>query len=1037
MRIFSLVCCCLISLFAMDGILIKYYDKSGEEICNTQTKNSYTTQDRKSVSERLLKYNNYCYYQSDNLENYWHKNAPSLATLRTSQLAGCSDAFVSSKSNLDPIGSPLFIDPDDWDKANFTTSITLNQQRSISVVVPKTKDDKCPTTCPLSVNIKVTDYYYNRQYNILGINCDKNANYSDIAGIKESNFGTSYNNSKKGFCEIPLGTYGIYDKLDIEIDYNAKDTPKDERGIILAWKKYGCNLVPIPANYYTYKEPRVQKEYRVVDEVYANMVKNNKKDINWLWRSPIRTKTAGVSNRFCVVASIKNSDGKREQVYPNEAIIRFNYQVLKGEQSQVDGKYIRNRTISFGQNAASGYADRLYRIKTNELFNCFRLGNNMEDMLTPDAFIQVFETINHVVPSDAYNISKGTKNSDNYAVVPAAFRLYFKEQKTQDYENFINKEINPSFEILKESSDDNSTKYNQDKDTLYLRAGRTYTPKIDLLQIDEKNKRYKKIPIHTGAVINYGTYTSVLGKYYKEFNKPFMLPLINDKECEYHADALPSANGVKFNVIDNIANNIQNITYDDVMRYEVSIQDDDWTLVDQPLKNPTQQDKEYIKEYGYQCKGIEIAGLHDVPFYDENLTHCHIKTTSPRYIEFIPDKFQFDFDKVSNQNMTDKNDFTYTGGLDTDKNISKMYASVNFDVTALNLAKQPLKNFTNECYASDLYLKLSYNDDVKSIYQSKKDHFAKNLKLKDDIKFVSDLNISFDERADTYDSQKLVNSYVYHDSNIPIKINKENFTKDIKNVKVGFNYKKDELLPHNPFVVITPEFNIDEVGLGLQHYVMNFYDEYPKNSTQLYKDQHFFKEYKDIFTDTINANVATFLYGNVQAPLHVGPANADGFDGMIYYTFYCSDCNISALPSYTLKTSVPYPGSGTWYINTAHNLIREGHFDNYESQMATNFTYYLESIDAIKSGRQKVKFQNNISGLDTILLDLEKYGFWLRYGANKYKNKIQVKFEDHKSGGWGGYGYDIDGYKDGKTPNVIMQFQEDNAKTKKSKRIQW
>ncbi|AQW87583.1 hypothetical protein CPIN18021_0771 [Campylobacter pinnipediorum subsp. caledonicus] len=776
-------------------------------------------------------------------------------------------------------------------------------------------------------------------------------------------------------------------------------TNRNDTSIFTQNGKCGMQIVD-----FEYKASKSDIEYRVVEDEYVDAyVKDNSKDFDWLWNSPIRTKDIGDTNKFCIIMGTKDPNGKYVEVKENQSKIvgaRIRYKDYQG-----------NDTMRTLVNDKGDYMVRTpgsdKTIKDENSKSCFRMTTVSEKLITKDAYFQVFEFTNNdnnkfsVPDKFRYDIKAGTTDSDHFSFKPIGYALSFSE-------NSGNKKIEPT-EIDKKLS-------NISNSVLYLTSGKTYTVTAKAQRKDLENLAIKDITQYNSTEKS-GDVTTVVGRYDTDIkdNGPLLISYVNGKTCKDNGKNLPN---VKFDIrfSDNVASNfISDINDDNVMKFKTNMVDKTWTAIDQT------NDQNKISKYGYECK---VPSKQTKNEFDKNLVDCYISTVVPAYVEFIP--ASFDITKsVENFNSSS---FTYLNTLNADS--YRMKAFLNIGLTPKNAKNQEVSNFTKDCYAKDLDIVLSYdwdkilnNNSDTTLIDKKKELSANNQNTASRMKFAQDskeVYINSNNKDNKFKSAKYsgneYSNYNYSDltNSAPFSISKNLFTSNTATAKIGFNFDKDHKKPENPFAVYPKEFSLSDLKIKDTNNPIDI-------------------KINDITTG-MGSSYATMVYGRVTAPYQEGPK--DGFKGKIYYTFYC-DIDCSSKISSTLKGE----SIGNYVVNLSHNDSYFGIMDDsYDSNFATKLVFDSTTSNRISKGVENVNFSNEKSVKDTIKLKMSKAP-WLIFNENypTYDyNEIKVGFFG-ANGNWAGKSYDGKGEDKNNAGKFILdELPNDvNVPVRKNRRIDW
>ncbi|AQW84360.1 hypothetical protein CPIN17262_0674 [Campylobacter pinnipediorum subsp. pinnipediorum] len=759
-----------------------------------------------------------------------------------------------------------------------------------------------------------------------------------------------------------------------------------------------CGMQIVNFNY----KPKSDIEYRVVEDEYvdAYVNKDSGKDFDWLWNSPIRTKDIGDTNKFCIIMGTKDSSGKYVEIKENQSKIvgaRIKYLDYKGEDTMrtlvnPEGGYmVRNPGGDKGMDKSK---------------SCFRMTTVSEKLITKDAYFQVFEFANNgnnkfTVPNKfRYDIKAGTTNSDHFSFKPIGYALSFKSDDKKSIEPI-----------------ENDKKLSNIADSvLYLTSGKTYTVTAKAQKKDIDSSSIKDITKYNSTEKS-GDVTTVVGKYHTEIkdNDPLLTPYLNGKTCKDNVKNL-SDSKFKIHFSDNVSNNfIKNIGYDNVMRFRTNMVDKTWTAIDQT------NDQNKISKYGYECK---VPSKQTKNEFDKNLVDCYISTVVPAYVEFVP--ASFDITK-SVENFNSSN-FTYLNTLNADS--YRMKAFLNINLAPKNAKNQEVSNFTKDCYAKDLDIVLSYDWDKilkensnTTLIDKKKELSVNNKNTASRMKFAQDsvdVYINSDNKDSKFKYAKYSgNEYSNYNNtdftnSAPFSISKNLFTGNTAIAKIGFNFDKDYKKPENPFAVYPTEFSLSDLKIKDKNHPIDI-------------------KINDITTG-MGSSYATMVYGRVTAPYQEGPK--DGFDGKIYYTFYCDvDCSSNIDPR--LKGE----SIGNYVVNLSHSSSYFGNVDDsYDSNFATKLIFDSAGANRISKGVENVRFSNEKSVKDTIKLKMSKAP-WLIFNENypTYDyNEIKVGFFG-ANGSWAGKSYDGKGEDKNNAGKFILDELPSgvDVPVRKNRRIDW
>ncbi len=257
----------------------------------------------------------------------------------------------------------------------------------------------------------------------------------------------------------------------------------------------------------------------------------------------------------------------------------------------------------------------------------------------------------------------------------------------------------------------------------------------------------------------------------------------------------------------------------------------------------------------YEKQGSEFAKIDsdDTPDNERFIKPAKIKSSEIKAagIELIWDL----------KNGDESNGYTYFNNYESnDSKLSSMYASFNAALKVKNINGKLLKNFSKECYAKDVNLKIEYgiesNDSIgyrlKASYQDMNDTFYTTL---------SQWDQNIDKGDNGFDNYKIESSL---------------FEKGQGVKKVKFNFERKTTQPRNPM-----RFTIKDLNAS-------------------------FQQLSD--TDTTDKSV-TFLY----ARAHIPDQSVIGkeMDVKVYYEAYCKECDKALFGFENLIESVD---SINWYI---------------------------------------------------------------------------------------------------------------------------
>ncbi|OPA77169.1 hypothetical protein BFG04_02730 [Campylobacter pinnipediorum subsp. pinnipediorum] len=883
-------------------------------------------------------------------------------------------------------------------------SVTINGMASLSICKPDNKD--CVNKDYHNYNKrKAFDYSDSNAITISGLKGGDKLPFKIIYGTYQTNrYSPSLHlkwikksdidkNTKKEKCTTP--------KLE---PLSLPKESKLERDKTIFREDGKCGMQIVNFNY----KPKSDIEYRVVEDEYvdAYVNKDSGKDFDWLWNSPIRTKDIGDTNKFCIIMGTKDQSGKYVEV-------------KKENQSKIVGARIRYKDYQDKDTMRTLVNHKSeYMVRTpgsgkdmNKSKSCFRMTTVSEKLITKDAYFQVFEFTKNaksgvVIPDEFKTKGTGTEDSDHFSFKPIGYTLSFSE-------NDSGNKIEPT---------ENDKKLSNIADSvLYLTSAKTYTVTAKAQKKDIDSSSIKDITKYN-STDTFDAVITVVGKYHTEIkdNDPLLTMYLNEKTCQYRGKDLPNSKfDIKFS--DNVSNNfISDIGYDDVMRFKTNIVDKTWTAIDQT----NEQDK--ISKYGYECKepSKQIKGVNAVELFNRDLVDCYISNVVPAYVEFVP--ASFDITK-SVENFNSSN-FTYLNTLNADS--YRMKAFLNINLAPKNAKGQDLSNFTKDCYAKDLDIVLSYDWDKilrensnTALIDKKKELSINNKNTASRMKFAQDskeVYINGDNKDNKFKSAKYYgneySNYNYSDltNSAPFSISKNLFTSNTATAKIGFNFDKDHKKPENPFAVYPKEFSLSDLKIKDKNHPIDI-------------------KINDITTG-MGSSYATMVYGRVTAPYQEGPK--DGFDGKIYYTFYCDvDCSSNIDPR--LKGE----SIGNYVVNLSHSSSYFGNVDDsYDSNFATKLIFDSAGANRISKGIENVRFSNKESVKDTIKLKMSKSP-WLIFNENypTYDyNEIKVGFFG-ANGSWAGKSYDGKGEDKNNAGKFILDELPSgvDVPVRKNRRIDW
>ncbi|WP_069636654.1 hypothetical protein [Campylobacter pinnipediorum] len=923
-----------------------------------------------------------------------------------------------------------YIDIPKGDKysGDWSFSVTLQGRALLTICKPGEKDD-----CVYSPNVIEKSYNSQNKKKAYGYNNEEAIIFHDLKGGDRLRFRLIHENADWSIRKTSSIHFKWIKNSDINKNKGQCITPKLEPlklGTLdtTIFREDGkCGMQIVNFNY----KPKSDIEYRVVEDEYvdAYVNKDSGKDFDWLWNSPIRTKDIGDTNKFCIIMGTKDSSGK--------------YVEIKENQSKIVGARIRYKDYQDKDTMRTLVNDKSeYMVRTpgsskdmNKSKSCFRMTTVSEKLITKDAYFQVFEFTKNangeaIVPNKFKMKGTGTVDSDHFSFKPIGYALSFTE-------NGSGNKIEPTENDKKLSNITNSV--------LYLTSGKTYTVTAKAQRKDLENLAIKDITQYNSTEKS-GDVTTVVGKYYTQIedNDSLLIPYVNGKTCKDNVKNLPDGK-FKIDFSDNVSNNfIKNLGYDNVMRFKTNIVDKKWTAIDQT------NDQNKISKYGYECKepSKQIKGVNAVELFNRDLVDCYISKVVPAYVEFVPDKFDVSMKSVDNFKG---GDFTYINSL---KDAYRMKAFLDIELTPKNAQDKIVSNFTKDCYAKDIGAVVSYDGDKilkenkpenHSLIEDKKQWSWKNLNNAKRMKFAEnggqvvinmynsefDPNLYFSGVYSKYDPSSLVAS-------APYLFSKDLFEQNTAIAKIGFNFDKDYKKPENPFVIYNKEFSLDKLKIG----------------DRVITDSGRKAEFKEIATlqkndITTKNGYATMVYGRVTAPYQEGPK--DGFNGKIYYTFYC-DVDCSSMISSRLKGDA----IGNYVVNLSHSSDKFGHWDSYStddfgvwddysSMLKTNLASIPENNSfgapsRVKNGVENVVFSNEKSVKDTIKLKMSKAP-WLIFNENypTYDyNEIKVGFFG-ANGNWAGKSYDGKGEDKNNAGKFILdELPNDvNVPVRKNRRIDW
>ncbi|MBE7357509.1 Calx-beta domain-containing protein [Campylobacter sputorum] len=502
-----------------------------------------------------------------------------------------------------------------------------------------------------------------------------------------------------------------------------------------------------------------------------------------------------IGYEYCVIAGDNNGDTAQPYSYPRDINLTYTiYDITKDpNNSNINDLYSNNNAKFLPEQQLKNIS-----LKTNPndlTAACFTLPTNFTIAnITKAMYFTAYDknTIN--------TANKFTSSNNTFAIRPAGFYMTFNEAKIQnntivDYGD----EKLPLFDFIKSmqdttkiplsqiKKDENSTAlYNKFKDynsSIVLKANTPY--KVNLyatnINLDSSNKKYRW---SKNLLTKYNSYIDTNYNEYLKINTSFMSPIVEvfddinkikknlscsnislfelGKTLNNGKKRLAFRNGklnyknsidqVKDKEFSKKTDNYDDyiIQYNDVMLFENNIADTKWTIYDyENIINYNKGDFEKfdkknfensVAKYGYLCKGYKAKGLVAQDEFDDEIVSCTTDIVNPRYIEFVPNKFDIYLTRILNQSKIHnigkdslEGGFTYYNDLMEDLNKTynhdknkldienQMSAKLQIIIAASDGKENSYPNFTDSCYAKDIVLNLSYIGD-------------RNFKYKDNIK---------------------------------------------------------------------------------------------------------------------------------------------------------------------------------------------------------------------------------------------------------------------------------------------------------------
>lgn len=759
-------------------------------------------------------------------------------------------------------------------------------------------------------------------------------------------------------------------------------------------------------------------EYRVVEEGYTKDKNGNKKDWQWVWNSPLRTKIAGNEGRYCVLAGDSNeSDANPYKGNDKNVTVLLTYsKVLDDENST-----LRKQNPVFLKNSISeGDQNLTFLIKESKAEDttayCFDFNETAGTRAFKEAYFNVVET-NRIKMAGNHIIS-----SDFFSVRPRNYTLSIKDkdnspQKTKK----INGQDTNMTVLIADSQytyDINATRFHYSIPELNQTATIGYLSKLDSKIINDKSSKLKAILTreNKGVIESLdccNTSNLFLGK--KSSSSLHKL-VFRDGESKYKN-------------IDNVINPSDGLLldYNNTMKFDVNIEDKSWTKVDfnmtkfGDLNSTSKTDR--IKDYGLECMpnkddfknrfSIDIDSSSTknniekaIKNYGE-IVFCDINETYPETIYFRPNHFNANLLSLNDAIKRADGNFTYVA--DSCATAPHMAADINLTINAMSAKNNITTNYQSQCYANDVDFNISFVGNNFNLSERTVAGF-------DDSNRTARYRIWYDGDSHKYpdvNTSHLISKSPTSkttDGNASFRIPNAKFTGGGVNTSVNFNFKRLANVPYEPFKINQDDFNLTHItDINYTSRVTNSIIDGNNSVKGGHTENN--SSIADGFSSrptTPDTSTSTFYYGRAYTPENYKGAIDTDIKGSTYFLAYCLTCDKVAL---NIMTNWPLRLGVAWYQNLSHNeLFPDGNITNYESTngysqdtvRVRNSSAHQSSQD-IEKGEEPVVFRSNTPGIDLVKMHASP---WLIFNeSNSTANTVNFPVEFFGTGGdWAGQG---------------------------------
>jgi len=438
-------------------------------------------------------------------------------------------------------------------------------------------------------------------------------------------------------------------------------------------------------------------------------------------------------------------------------------------------------------------------------------------------------------------------------------------------------------------------------------------------------------------------------------------------------------------------------------KYKVHLEDKEWTLVDQqgyiykPFKNHADciANSNIINNGLNSQKGCDIISDYNPKYYDLN-------------VNMHPYSFKLD-SMVVDSNPNSSANYLYINDLNTTKHLIQnddvIAIKINGNISALGKNDTLLSNYTNNCSANDINIKLNYktykNGTQKTIVDDLNNTITPNYSL-----YVKDIDSSVNVKSANATSTAI-------DVNFPKKYFSDSSTvKGKAKFALYFNYKRDYNAPVNPFDI---HFSIFDLKSPLDKSSVDMYNNYIPNAK------------KDLNTSK------TFYYAKARSLSDFyDDINTQIIKTPIMITIFCNE-KLEYCEKYNINTAKMQTSEYDWWVAKEHSsTLKEGQVE-LTTQDTSKATVNPTIVKDFTNGIDKeVKVQDvGITNRPYIVKvkptnSMKSNYPWLLF--NKFENKApeylyKVRFVDIPAA-WSGQG------KTGHTIDV-------KASGRKNKKINW